>query len=240
MPATDETGSVLADYGPLGGKKGARQLGRSVRLEAAGGRTRAEVLVYTGAAAPNNFSLDPGDALAATCTITTGIIQQGMPADQPVAVIEGSLEWGTDGTSQSARFDWRNGGVIIVAGSSFKVSAELLSIPEDSSVEVCAFIGYYHAGCPCEARLTRTAVPGGVVLPIPSMAHAVLPIVDDVDGATLQFTRDVAGAIPLFGAVTYAAGTAPINRGLKVPPGAGAVLVTTAAAAMPIVFELSL
>lgn len=239
MPPTDGDG-FLARYGPLGTGKQRRQLGRSITLQPAGGRTRAEVLVFAGAGNSETNDLCAGDALASACTLTTAILQQGVPSNEPDAVIEGSIEWGTDGTSQSARFDWRNGGTIVVAGSSFKLSAELLSIPEERTVDVAAFIAYYPVRC-CEARLTRVASAPSSVLLIPPMAHAVLPLVDDAAAATLQFTSDRDGAIPLLGPLTYPAGavgaTTPAR---KVPPGAAAVVVTTAAAAMAVAFELSM
>ena len=113
MPNTEP--GDLAKWGPLGSAKIRRQLGRSVKLEAAGGRTRAEVLVFTGADAPDDHALSCGDALASTATITLSIIQQNVSAGEPIAVIEVTIEWGTDGTSAQARFDWLNGGVIVAA-----------------------------------------------------------------------------------------------------------------------------
>ena len=237
MPSTE---SSLALYGPLGSKKIRRQLGRSVRLDAAGGRTRAEVLVFTGADAPDDHSLSPGDALASTCTITVAVIQQNVGVDEAVAVIEGVIEWGTDGTSCAARFDWLNGGVVTVAASSFKVSAELVSIPAGRSVEVAAFIGYYTVPC-CTARLTRVAAAGvASVIPVPQMAQSVIPLIDDANGATIQFTSDVAGAIPLFGPHTIPAGGVLLGV-VPVPPGAAAIIVTpTGIGPIAIKFELSM
>ena len=104
---------------------------------------------------------------------------------------------------------------------------------------MAAFIAYYPLRC-CEARLTRVAAAPTTVIPVPPMAHAVLPIVDDTDGATLRFASDLGGTVPLYGPVTYPAGTTPLNRSLKVPPGAASLVVTTTAAAMPIAFELSM
>ena len=233
---------VLALWGPLGAKKTRRQLGRSVQLSGVGGKTRAEVLVFTGAdTAEGPSGLDVGDALASVCTITTAIIDRtGIPPDEPTPVIEGIIDWGTDGTSASARFDWRNGGNIVAGGSSFKVSAEAVLIDRGHVIDVAAFISYYPIRC-CEARLTRVVLESPTIFEIPAMAHAVLPMVDDNNGATLQFTSDLAGLTPLFGPYTYAAGSSLIALPLKVPPGARSVIVTTTAATLlPVVFELSL
>jgi len=242
VPSIDDEAAAgaLALYGPLGTQKTRRNLGRSVKLEADRRRSRAAQLVFTGADTPDSNALGVGDALASTCTITLGIIQQNVGADEPVAQIEGVIEWGTDGTSAAARFDWLNGGVVTVAGSSFKVSAELVSIPEGRSVEVSAFIGYYTVPC-CSARLTRVAEAGAATtIPIPQMAQTVLPLVDDGTGATVQFTTDANGAIPLYGVHTFPAGSAlpPIH----IPPGAAAVVVTPtdAALALPVLFDLSM
>lgn len=245
MPSTEQSSDALASYGPLGALKIRRQLGRSVKLEATGGRTRAEVLVFTGADAPDDESLSCGDALASTCTVTLTVIQQNVSAGEPVALIEGVLEWGTDGTSAAARFDWLNGGVVSAAGSSFKLSAEIVSIPDGRSVEVGAFIGYYTVPC-CSARLTRIAAAGGpTTIQIPQMAQKVLPLTDDVTGAEVQFTRDVAGSIPLYGLHTIPPGVAPLGVNqwpIPIPPGAAAIVVTPIGAglAIPIMFDLSL
>lgn len=249
MSPTDVSeAGALARWGPLGGQNTRRQLGRSIRLEAAGGRTRAEVLVFTGPTnADGPSELDVGDALASTCTVTLAIIQQNVGNDQPIAVIEGTIEWGTDGTSASARFDWLNGGVIVAAASSFKVSAEIVSIPEGRSVDVAAFIGYYTVPC-CAGRLTRVA-PGPVgvpiTIPIPQMAQAVLPLTDDLTGAIIQFTSDLGGTLPLFGPHTLPPGPAPVGVNqwpVPIPPGAAAVIVTPTAAGgpIPIKFLLSM
>jgi hypothetical protein len=247
MSPTEDGGS-LALWGPLGAAKTRRQLGRSIKLEAAGGRTRAEVLVFTGPTTADAASeLDIGDALASTCTITLAIIQQNVSANEPVAVIEGTIEWGTDGTSASARFDWLNGGVIVAAAASFKVSAEIVSIPAGRSVEVAAFIGYYTVPC-CTGRLTRVA-PGPVgvpiTIPIPQMAQAVLPLTDDLTGAIVQFTSDLAGTIALYGPHTLPPGPAPVGVNqwpVPIPPGAAAVIVTPtdAGGPIPIKFVLSM
>ncbi len=237
MPST-EAASALVQWGPLGASKMRRNLGRSCRLEAAGGKTRAEVLVFTGADASDDNALSVGDALASTCTVTLAILQQNVGVDEPIAVIEGSIEWGTDGTSASARFDWLNGGVIVAAASSFKVSAEIISIPDGRSVEVAAFIGYYTVPC-CAGRLTRIAEAGGTIIPIAQMAQAVVPLTDDANGATLQFTADANGAIPIFGALTVPAGLPP--EGIPIPVGAAAVVVTPVGPGpLPVMFKLSL
>ena len=236
MHSTDA--SALVKWGPLGASKLRRNLGRSIKLEAAGGKTRAEVLVFTGADASDDNALSVGDALASTCTVTLAILQQNVGADEPVAVIEGTIEWGTDGTSAQARFDWLNGGVLVAAASSFKVSAELVSIPAGRSVEVAAFIGYYTVPC-CTGRLTRIALAGGTTIPIAQLAQKVVPLTDDANGATLQFTADANGAIPLFGLHTVPAGLPP--DGIPIPRGAAAVVVTPVGPGpLPLIFELSL
>ena len=243
MPST-EGGAALAQYGPLGGSKTRRNLGRSIKLEAAGGKTRAEVLVFTGADSSESHALSVGDSLASTCTVTLAILQQNVGVDEPIAVIEGTIEWGTDGTSAQARFDWLNGGVVVAAASSFKVSAEIISIPPGRSVEVAAFIGYYTVPCCC-ARLTRIAAAGvPTVIPIPQMAQSVMPLTDDVTGATVQFTSDANGALPLFGLHTIPAGPAPLGINqwpIPIPQGAAASVVTPLGAGpIPIKFELSM
>lgn len=238
MPGNTEDAGLLAKWGPLGTDKIRRQLGRSCRLEAAGGKTRAEVLVFTGADSSESNALDIGDALASTCTVTLAILQQNVGINETIAVIEGSIEWGTDGTSASARFDWLNGGVIVVAASSFKVSAEILSIPDDRSVEVAAFISYYTVPC-CAGRLTRIAEAGGTIIPIAQMAQTVVPLTDDANGATLQFTAAADGTIPIFGAVTAPPGLPP--AGIPIPVGAAAVIVTPVGPGpLPVMFKLSM
>lgn len=239
MPNTEDSYPSLAEAGPLGAKNIRRQLGRSVKLQGAGGRTRAEVLVFAGGDGPDNFSLGCGDALASTCTITLAIIQQSVGSDEAIAVIEGSIEWGTDGTGGSALFDWRNGGVIVVSGASFKVSAHLLSIPDGRSVEVAAFIGYYTVPGG-RAQLTRFATGNAsTVIPIAQMAHSVLAQVDDASGVALQFTSDALGTIPLFGVRTIAAGSFDVP--VPIPPGAAAVVATPSGALpVPISFLLSM
>lgn len=236
MPNTEP--GALAQWGPLGSSKLRRNLGRSIRLEAAGGKTRAEVLVFTGADSSDNNALAIGDSLASSCTVTLAILQQNVGVDEPVAVIEGTIEWGTDGTSAQARFDWLNGGVLVAAASSFKVTAEILSIPPGRSVEVAAFIGYYTvAGV--AARLTRIAAAGGSLIPIAQMAQTVVPLTDDANGVTLQFTADQNGALPLFGLHTIAAGLPP--QGIQIPPGAAAVIATPVGPGpVPIMFQLSI
>lgn len=237
MRSTEGGYPWLAKTGPLGANKIRRQLGRSIKLEASGGKTRAEVLVFTGADAPDNFDLDYGDALASTCTITLAVIQQNVGADEPEAVIEGVVEWGTDGTSAAARFDWLNGGVVVVSGSSFKVSAELLTIPEGRSVDVGAFIGYYTVPC-CTARLTRV-VAAPSILPIAHMSHAVLVQTDDATGAVLQFMSNSGGTLPLFGPHTVPAG--PVGEPVPIPPGAASVVVTPVGAGpVPVSFLLTM
>lgn len=237
MPSTE--GSTQSKFGPLGSSKLRRNLGRSIRLEAAGGKTRAEVLVFTGADASDTDALAVGDSLASSCTITLAILQQNVAVDEPAAVIEGTIEWGTDGTSAQARFDWLNGGVLVAAASSFKVSAEIVSIPPERSVEVAAFIGYYTVPC-CAGRLTRIAAAGGVTtIPIAQLAQRIVPLTDDANGVTLQFTADAGGTLPLFGLHTVAAGLSP--DGIPIPPGAAAVNVTPVGPGpVPIMFELSL
>ena len=239
MPGNTEDAGALAKWGPLGADKIRRQLGRSCRLEGDGGKTRAEVLVFTGADSSESNALDIGDALASSCTVTLAILQQNVGVDEPVAVIEGTIEWGTDGTSASARFDWLNGGVLVAAASSFKVSAEILAIPPGRNVEVAAFIGYYTVPC-CAGRLTRFAEAGvATVIPIAQMAQTIVPMTDDATGAVLQFTAAASGAIPIFGTLTVPAGLPP--AGIPIPVGAAAVIVTPVGPGpIPLMFELSM
>ena len=127
-----------------------------------------------------------------------------------------------------------------MSASSFKVSAEILSSPEGRSVEVAAFIGYYTVARGA-ARLTRVAAPGGpTVIPIAQMAQTVRPLADDATGATVQFTTDDTGLIPLYGLHTFAPGSD--RPALQIPPGAAAVIVTPTglALAIPVIFDLSM
>lgn len=166
----------LGRVGPLGADNSRQQLGRSFKLQIGNSPTvigevplnRDSLLVYTGSGVEDeDTGKAAGDAYASALSITCHldmIDTEESPQPQPGNIL-GEIEWGTDGTSAKAEFDWKHGTVIQVSGSFVKLRAFLESVPGLDPDEVVVrqtvggHIGYYPV---TKCAPTRTLFVGGI------------------------------------------------------------------------------
>ncbi|HKY36463.1 MAG TPA: hypothetical protein VJN18_11020 [Polyangiaceae bacterium] len=174
--------------GPLGLDNYRRQLGRSAVL-CSDAQALQQTLIFTGAtqnrSARGKGDLQgraDGDAAASlvqvSCTYESLNAQN---ADRPL-YIRGTIAWGTDGHQCVAEFDWLNGTIVQVCGSSIKVSARIVgnlgatdeapTFDPAAAVRVGATIGYW-ASSRLAPTLTTQVRLAGAEPPDPNAQVAV-------------------------------------------------------------------
>lgn len=238
--------SNFRDLGPLGADNMRRQQGRSFRLhtnttpgigvQPGQAPTTRERLIFTGGVGKGNEGI--GDAYASACTLACSITGRG--------TVRGKIEWGTDGHSNTAYFDWLQGTVIHVAGAAFTLEAELVAdaadeeLAGDLDVTVGASIGYYAAGRRAPTRTLYGAAPpaGAVEIEITPFA-AVLHVASNVAPLDVlaEFLNAASVVLTAYTETDFAAGAS-----VPVPNGAVAVRLTAPVGAQVFaaVFGLSL
>ncbi len=226
------------ERGPLGSDNMRRQQGRSFNLTTLPDKPRAvrERLVFTGGVGKGNDGI--GDAYASAVTIACSLIGRG--------TVVGLVEWGTDGHSNSAHFDWLNGTTIHVAGASFTVSAELVpdgsetALAEGLDVTVGASIAYWSAGRqhPTRTIYAPAGITSAVEVEIPAFASR-LHVTANITplAVTAEFLSQ--GGIVL---ATYVTAAFANGASVPIPNGATEVRLTAGAAAevFAAIFGLSL
>lgn len=229
MSLTDD---FLARLGPLGARNRRNNLGKGARLGVlADEGTRARLFQAKADSAE-------GEALGQTATITCALGQISAEEDPTDFRLEGVIQWGNSGASAEARFDWKNGTCVRVAGASFSLSCELLpgfqsdALDPDLVVNVDAFVGYVPNGQTMAPTLTRFAeaplLGPAANFPVPAFAQRALLFMPGITGAggTIEWvTRD--------GTVLVTSGTiidAAVGRFAFEVPNSAAVLRATIAA----------
>lgn len=176
-----------------------------------------ERLIFTGGVGKGNKG--DGDAYASACTIFCS-------RDGRAGLVLGTVEWGTDGHSNVASFDWLNGTCVHVGGSSFTVTAELIPDPgadalaENLRVNVGASIAYYAAS---RLRPTRTIYAplggaGDVDVEVPAFA-SLLHVGSTVSplAVTAQFRTEGGLALATYPAAAFGGGASvPIPNGASI------------------------
>lgn len=228
----------LRDDGPLGANNMRRQQGRSFALSNAGNAPMTrERLIFTGGVGKGNKG--DGDAYASACTIACSRDMQA-----PGTVL-GLIEWGTDGHSNSAYFDWLNGTCIHVAGSSFCLTAELVpdrdavAIAPGTTVTVGASIGYYAASRrpPTRTIYGPIAGPGAIDVEVPAFA-SVLHVASSITPLVVAVEFRTPGGLIL---ANYLAADFAAGASVPIPNGALLARLTGAGAQVyAAVFGLSL
>lgn len=214
-----------------------RQQGRSFKLSNVGPSPMLrERLIFTGGVGKGNKGI--GDAYASAVSIACS--RDGAPGS-----VLGTIEWGTDGHSNTARFDWLQGTVIHVAGSAFTLTAELIpdkneeALAPDLTVTAGASIAYYASSRQRPTRTLYAAGPigGAVDVEIPAFA-ASLHLSSDVSplAVAVEFRTDGGLVLSTYLAADFAAGAF-----VPVPNGATFARFTTVGAQVfAAVFGLSL
>lgn len=221
-------GQGFEEAGPLGSTNMRRQQGRSFLLTNDPERPLLrERLIFTGGVGKGNKGV--GDAYASACTIACS-------RGGELGTVIGTIEWGTDGHSNVAYFDWLNGTCIHVGGSAFTLTAELVpdganeAIAENTSVTVGASIAYYAASRrpPTRTIYAPLAGLGPVELEVPSFA-SVLHVASTITPLVVQveFLSGAGLLLSLYTATAFGNGSSvPIPNGAKTVrlTGAGAQL----------------
>ncbi len=250
----------LGRVGPLGADNMRQQLGRSFKLRVGNSPqqpgvaplNRNATLIFTGAGVEDQETgKAAGDAYASALSITCHLDMIDAPAEpqpQPGNIL-GEIEWGTDGTSAKAQFDWKHGTVIQVSGSFVKLSAFLQGVPGLDPAEVVVeqtvggHIGYYPV---TRCLPTRTFILGAIanaasslLIRIPRFACRTffLPVPFDAPSLVTEYSTDPAPTV-------IAEGVATSPAGLVIPGGAHYVRVSNRGATpltnSRLVFELAL
>lgn len=241
--------SFQANYGPLGLRNFRRQLGRSEELGdpvQAGEKLRV-ILVQSGATAKgDNRAI--GDALASSMTITCSYNSQNQANDERPLMIQGVVEWGTDGHQAHARFDWLNGTTVHVSSSFVRVVAEVIdnyangeaapSHDPEAVVTVGCFLGYYRASgfSPTLTQQALMTADATTIVEIPAFARELTLYGAQVTSA--QWLLGPASALA-FGAVD-SAGIATAQRYVRPGPATHIALSGPLAGLRTLVWGLSL
>lgn len=217
----------LGRVGPLGADNMRQQLGRSFKLRVGNSPTqlgavplnRDSILVFTGSGVEDEETgKAAGDAYASALSITCHLDMIDTPVEpqpQPADIL-GEIEWGTDGTSAKAEFDWKHGTVLQVSGSFVRMSAFLEGVPgiQPPALEeqtVGGHIGYYPV---TRCLPTRTFALGPIqgtgtasdIIRIPRFACKAfffpLPFVAGVTDVTLEYISIVGTGIAQADALT--------------------------------------
>lgn len=180
MPPTD----FWAQHGPLGLENYRKQLGRSDEIGEPKPGKRRVILVETGATQKHSGRAQ-GDAAASAISVTCTYKGVNAANGTRPLQIRGILEWGTDGHQAHAEFDWLNGTVVHVAGSFFRVMAELVDnesttdeapTHSDEALANCgAFVAYYPSSRrpPTLTTQIRLLANAAAVVTIPAFARSL-------------------------------------------------------------------
>lgn len=144
------------------------------------------------------------DELAAGFQIACEVVPADGTVDGKIPPVVGLIEWGTDGSTETAEFDFVNGTVISVAGSSVRVKARYEMPPAaDHPVPaiVRAHIGYFpKPAAPAQRTLGGLAVASAsVVVSVPKFARFVRVLRAPLVSTTLTLANEAGADVGVYG-----------------------------------------
>lgn len=142
--------------------------------------------------------------------------------------VVGLLEWGTDGATVSAEFDFANGTILSVAASSVRLRARFDNPPEgvpaDFAIVARAQIGYFTKPSGPATRTLRATVANGaqIAFPVPKFARRVRVVRSPLASTTVELFS----VFPAFASIALDGPSVAPEIQLPIPNDARVVVIS--------------